>query len=283
MIVHVLRQHPILCYFQGFHDIVQVFLLVLGEHGAVPAVARVSLLRIRDYMLPSLSPASKHLRLLPAIMDLVDPKLARHLSGIRPYFALAATLTLYAHDIQEYSDIARLYDFLLAHEPVLAIYLFAAIILSRRSELLEISLEEPEMLHFTLSKLPQPLDLEALISGALDLFASIPPSRLRHFIWWRISSYSVLKTLRSIKRKQSLEVGEELFRKQSQQLRREEIQHLTFQFLFKNRGPAGSIAGALLLGAISLWLRRSGLERSLWHSLWKVKDMVGWNAYHFYA
>lgn len=38
-------------YFQGYHDIVQVLLLVLGTDAAVPAVSRLSLLRIRDFML----------------------------------------------------------------------------------------------------------------------------------------------------------------------------------------------------------------------------------------
>src|SRR5436190_20025934 len=103
-----------LCYFQVYHDIVQVLLLVLGEHAAPAAVARISLFRIRDYMLPSLSPALKHLQLLPAILNASDVKLGRRLSVTKPFFALAATLTLYAHDIQEYGDIARLYDFILS-------------------------------------------------------------------------------------------------------------------------------------------------------------------------
>ena len=211
LIVQALRQHPMLCYFQGFHDIVQVLLLVLGEDAAPPAVARISLLRIRDYMLPSLSPALKHLQILPKILESADPALATRLSSTRPFFALAATLTLYAHDIQEYSDIARLYDFILAHEPVMALYLFAAIIISRRVELLEIPIEEPEMLHFTLSKLPQPLDLENLISSALSLFGRHPPQTLPNFSWWRISSLSVLKTSRSLEHQQSLQQGEALF------------------------------------------------------------------------
>ncbi len=127
LITELLRRHPILCYFQGYHDIVQVFLLVLGVEHSMPAVAHLSLLRIRDFMLPSLRPALLHLRLLPSIIYAVDPGLCKHLSGTEPFFALAATLTLYAHDIQEYGDIARLFDFLLAREAVVSIYLFAVV------------------------------------------------------------------------------------------------------------------------------------------------------------
>jgi hypothetical protein len=273
LIIQVLRQHSMLCYFQGYHDIVQVLLLVLGEHAAPAAVARISLLRIRDYMLPSLSPALRHLQILPAILERADPCLAAHLSSTRPFFALAATLTLYAHDIQEYSDIARLFDFILGHEPVMAIYTFAAIIISRRSELLDIPVQEPEMLHFTLSKLPQPLDLEALISGTLSLFNEHPPEKLPHFTWWEISSSSVLKTSRSLDAKQTLEQGEGLFRRQAQQLRREEQRQKLMVLAWKYRHPASSIAAALLVGAAAIWLRRSGQDRFIWSFLWKVQGM----------
>jgi TBC1 domain family member 20 len=127
LIVEILRRNPFLCYFQGYHDICQVLLLVLGAESCSLAVSHLSLLRIRDFMLPSLSPALSHLRLLPPILSAVDPELCSHLSQTQPFFALAATLTLYAHDIQEYGDIARLFDVLLAREAVFSVYLFAVV------------------------------------------------------------------------------------------------------------------------------------------------------------
>lgn len=114
-------------YFQGYHDIVQVLLLVLGVNAAIPAVARLSLLRIRDFMLPTMSGTEPHLHLLPTILTAADPVLASHLSHTQPFFALPATLTLYAHEIEEYGSIARLFDFLLASEAVIPVYLFAAV------------------------------------------------------------------------------------------------------------------------------------------------------------
>ena len=128
MIKEVLRRHPLLCYFQGYHDIVQVLLLVLGANASPAAAARLSLLRIRDFMLPTMSGALSHLQLLPAILHAADAEIFQHLSQTAPfYFALPATLTLYAHDIQEYGDIARLFDFLLASEAVVSIYLYAVV------------------------------------------------------------------------------------------------------------------------------------------------------------
>lgn len=127
LITALLRHHPCLHYFQGFHDIAQVLLLVLGTNQAAPLLARLSLLRIRDFMLPSMSASESHLRLLPAILYAADPKLCGHLSELQPYFALAATLTLYAHDIEEYGGISRLFDFLLAREAVVSLYMYATV------------------------------------------------------------------------------------------------------------------------------------------------------------
>lgn len=128
VITETLRRHPLLCYFQGYHDIVQVLLLVLGAEAAPAAAARLSLLRIRDFMLPTMTGALSHLQLLPAILKAADAELFDHLSQTAPfYFALPATLTLYAHEIQEYGDIARLFDYLLTNEAVVSIYLYATV------------------------------------------------------------------------------------------------------------------------------------------------------------
>lgn len=127
LISGVLRQHPLLHYFQGFHDIAQVLLLVLGQQCSIPAVSHLSLLRIRDFMLPTMAGTEPHLHLFKHILYAVDPVLAQHLLEVQPFFALAATLTLYAHEIEEYGDIARLFDFLLANEAVMPLYLYAAV------------------------------------------------------------------------------------------------------------------------------------------------------------
>lgn len=273
VITETLRRHPMLCYFQGFHDIAQVFLLVLGVENAADAVAHLSLLRIRDFMLPSLAPSLAHLRLLPAILSSTDAGLCQHLSQTQPFFALAATLTLYAHDIQEYGDIARLFDFLLAQEAVVSVYLFAVIILSRREELFEIPADEPEMLHSVLSKLPKPLDLEALISKTMVLFSAHPPPSLPFGAWRKVSIYSVLKTTQGSIKKQSLQDGEELYEMQALQLRRAELTQHAITKLWKYRRPAGSVCLAVFLGIVSFWLRRFGADGILGPGLRRVLEL----------
>lgn len=257
LITEVLRQQPYLCYFQGYHDICQVFLLVLGPGQRVKAVSRLSALRIRDFMLPTLAPALDQLRLIPAILYTVNPQLCHHLSQTQPFFALSGTLTMYAHDIQEYGDIARLFDVLLAREAVFSVYLFAQIVLQRADELFDTPADEPEMLHSILSKLPKPLGIETLIAKTIQLFEKHPPETLR--CWRIISSSSVLKTTRWQRdaAKQTLEDGHTYFQRQVKELQRAEQRKRVMKIIWRYRKPASAVGVAVLVGVLSFYIRKS--------------------------
>jgi len=252
----VLRRNPYLCYFQGYHDICQVFLLVLPPPIRAPAVARLSALRIRDFMLPSLGPAVSQLRLIPDILRACDPQLWRHLSGTEPFFALAGMLTMYAHDITTLGEIARLFDVLLAREPVFSVYMFAAIVRSRRDELFDTPQDEPEMLHSILCKLPRPLNLEALISAARVLFEAHPPEQLR--AWRTISRASVLRTARHPEAyaTQSMADGYDYFERQVAELRWLERRDKACELLWQYRRPVRTVGLAVLVGIAAVVFRK---------------------------
>ncbi|KAM3065518.1 GTPase-activating protein gyp8 [Clarireedia jacksonii] len=278
LIIEVLRCNPYLCYFQGYHDICQVLLLVLSPQDRTPSVARLSALRIRDFMLPNLSPALAQLRLIPSIINTVNPRLCTHLSQTQPFFALSGTLTMYAHDIQEYGQIARLFDVLLARETVFSVYMFAQIVLQRSVELFETPADEPEMLHSILSKLPQPLDLESIISKTVQLFEDHPPESLPS--WKSISASSVLKTARWSEQvaNQTLEDGERFFAQQVKELqwaaKREEV----LKMLWKYRRPAKAVGFAVLVGLISFVLNRQGYVPRILrfgHAFWRYWSSEG--------
>ena len=220
-------------------------------------------------MLPTLAPALAQLRLIPAILYAVDPKLYAHLSQTQPFFALSGTLTMYAHDIQEYGDIARLFDVFLAREAVFSVYMFAQIVLQRSEELFEISADEPEMLHSILSKLPKPLDLETLITNTVKLIEKHPPGSLR--TWRSISQYSVLKTSQYPDQtsNQTLEDGENYFKRQVKELQRVEQRDKVLSTLWKYRRPAGTIGLTVLVGLLSFWLRRSSGPSGLFGAMWR--------------
>ncbi|KAF1850424.1 uncharacterized protein K460DRAFT_301456, partial [Cucurbitaria berberidis CBS 394.84] len=266
VILAVLRRHPALCYFQGYHDIVQVFLLVLGPHDAPAAVARLSLLRIRDFMLSLLDPALAQLELLRPILRAADPVLYDHLPKSQPSFALAGTITLFAHNIQDYKDITRLFDFFLARHAVMPIYLFAAVVLSKREELLEIDKEDEDILYVMLGKLPQPFDVEFHIARAIELYERLPPASLNSWEWWRISSSSVLKasaTSASLRRL-TLEDGEMFFAQQEKEVQRQQamrraakhLKYLRMRLWYYRR--YGAVSLTVLVGAYALWLGRNG-------------------------
>ena len=258
IITQTLRQYPYLCYFQGYHDIVQVLLLVLGRDMAAGAVARLSILRIRDFMLPSLTAATAHLALLPHLLRAVEPELEQRLSQTPPFFALAATLTLYAHEIETYGDIARLFDFFLAQPASVPIYFFAQVVMNRKKELLEVEEDEPEMLHSILSKLPTPLDLEGLIMQTMRLYSSCPPQQLPGNPWRNIDRNSVLKTTVNMAeiRQQTLRQGEVWFHRQGRKLQRDQNMQSMISVLRAYRRPAQSASLAVVVVAIAWWIGR---------------------------
>ena len=274
VIVSTLRRYPMLSYFQSYHDVAQVLLLVLGKQKTMIAVPRISLLRLRDYMLPTIAPARRHFELVSAIVMAADRELANHIAQAENSFALSATHSLFAHDIYNYSDIARLYDFLLAHEPIMSIYLFAAVTISRRSDLLEMAPDESDMLTFVISKLPQTIDIDARIQDALVLVRNHRPETLPGFVWRRLSQYSVLKTSRHIGQPQTLQEAESLCQKQTQQLRSLKLMQKRAMLVYRYRKPAASLTAMIMMGVLAVWLRKSGQDRTLSFMLSKASSFI---------
>ncbi|GAP82948.2 putative GTPase-activating protein gyp10 protein [Rosellinia necatrix] len=269
LITQVLREQPYLCYFQGYHDICQVLLLVLPPGLRAPAAARLSALRIRDFMLPTLAPALVQLRLIPDLVRAEDPALFAHLAQSEPHFALSDTLTMFAHNVQRYRDIARLFDALLAREQAFGLYVFACIVLGRRAELLAHGGggddDGPDMLYFVLSKLPPDLDLDAVVAGAARLFRRHPPESLP--AWRRISSASTLRTTRDPRAlaRQTLPDGRAFFDAQVRQMQWAERRQRMLRAAWANR----TVLLTILVGVGAVYLRKT----SAWTSIlaWMIR------------
>jgi hypothetical protein len=227
-------------------------------------------------MLPTFAQALAQLHLIPAILHTVSPKLWGHLAGTQPFFALSGTLTMYAHDIQEYGEIARLFDVLLAREAVFSVYMFAQIVLQRADELFETPADEPEMLHSILSKLPKPLDIETLITNTVSLFEKHPPESL--LMWRSLSRNSVMKTARHYEevRSQTLEDGKGYFEKQVKEVEWADKREKVMKVVWKYRRPARALGVAVLVGVLSFWLRKSsgpsGFFGVFWRQWWGYRD-----------
>ncbi|KAK9458309.1 rab-GTPase-TBC domain-containing protein [Dipodascopsis uninucleata] len=196
IIIAVLRLHPNLSYFQGYHDICQVIYLVFGRSASVPVIEYLSLHRLRDFMMSTLQPALDQLHLIPVLLKNIDPSMSEHLKHTKPYYALSAILTMFCHDIQSYSDICLMFDFFFGCEDAaMPIYLYTTILLSRRDEILEVPSHESEILHAIASRMPQPLpiSLSSAMAMSLSFHTQFPTSSLLP-AWGDLSPYSFLKT-----------------------------------------------------------------------------------------
>lgn len=216
-------------------------------------------------MLSTLDPAIAHLSLLHPILSTADPVLYEHLPKSQPSFALADTLTMFAHNMQNYKDITRLFDFFLARHTVMPIYFFAAAVLSRREEMLEIDKEDEDIMHAMLGKLPQPFDVEFHIARSVELYERLPPESLRSMLWWKISSSSVLKTSSTplALSRLTLEDGERWMTHQETEVRRQQALRraalrakVLSRQLWKSR-KQGALGLAVLVGIYAIWSGRN--------------------------
>jgi hypothetical protein len=119
------------------------------------------------------------------------------------------------------------------------------------------------MLHFTLSKLPSPLDLDGHILDATKLFKNHPPESLPLGAWKHIPWCSVLKTSRDTYQAYDIEDAVYLFDQQTRQIRYEERKKQAIDFVWSHRRSVGSVALAILVGAASIYLRKKGLDNEI--------------------
>ncbi|XP_018611160.1 TBC1 domain family member 20 [Scleropages formosus] len=179
IILHVLQRNPQLHYYQGYHDIVVTFLLVVGERLATILVEKLSTHHLRDFMDPTMDNTKHILNYLMPIIDRVNPEVHDFMqqAEVGTIFALSWLITWFGHVLSDFRHVVRLYDFFLACHPLMPIYFAAVIVLYREEEVLECECDMASV-HHLLSQIPQDLPYELLISRAGDLFVQFPPSEL---------------------------------------------------------------------------------------------------------
>ncbi|KAG0226257.1 hypothetical protein BGW42_003793 [Actinomortierella wolfii] len=180
VIIDVLRRHPRLSYYQGFHDVCTCLITVLGKESAALAAECMALVFFRDCMLDNLEPVLDQLSLMMEIFRLVDPEVLEFLNSTDtlPFFALSWVITWCSHDLQDFSKVARIFDFFLCFNPLMPVYFAAAVVMSRREELFRVE-RDNAMVHTFLTKFPIDCDLELIISHAHQLFTTYPPETLQ--------------------------------------------------------------------------------------------------------
>ncbi|KAK8831856.1 hypothetical protein WA577_001913 [Blastocystis sp. JDR] len=180
VIYSVLLEDPSLHYYQGFHDIVEFFLLISRfdvnwTYTMIKALIRTHL---RDYMGADLTEVERLLQLLYPILEKRAPELVPILQtpAQTPVIVLPWVITLFAHSLHSVYQVARLMDVMLLH-PLMPLYVSAAVVLHFREKLLR--MQERFQLYQLLGRLAEhELPLEKVLRDAQFFFTALPPRAL---------------------------------------------------------------------------------------------------------
>ncbi|CAM9833663.1 unnamed protein product [Pylaiella littoralis] len=178
----VVRKYDgVLNYYQGYHDVVAVLLLVTGDTKLTYALTeRASHYFFRDCMRTDFGVLTYLMHLLPAITLHFDPELSAFVSKckVEPYYCMSWVLTWFAHDLKELPAVSRLYDVLLGAHPTLILYICAAVVITARKDVLACECEFSAV-HNALSFAAKGVkDWEAVLQKAKGMFLKRPPREL---------------------------------------------------------------------------------------------------------
>jgi hypothetical protein len=126
----VLSSNPSLHYYQGFHDVVSVFFLVLEDDPlAFSCLEALASDFILDNMRENFESVIEFMKLIFVVVEEIDQELHSYLLAAKaePFFSISWLLTWFAHDISKLEDIARVYDAMLCSQPSYIVYLCSAV------------------------------------------------------------------------------------------------------------------------------------------------------------
>jgi hypothetical protein len=84
-------------YYQGFHDVCSMLLLILGERDAIDAATVLCIFWLADFMEPSLDSTLHHMNFVRALIDVHDQELSALFSSTPEFNTFFCTLGLYRH------------------------------------------------------------------------------------------------------------------------------------------------------------------------------------------
>lgn len=199
----VLAAHPEeLHYYQGYHDIASVLVLVLDQEWlAFSVLEHLSLHHIKDYLRPTLASVIERLSLLYPLLK----RAGRHALvdclndvSVEPYFAISWLITWFAHDISKFAHVTRLFDLFLSSHCLMPLYFGAALMIHFESDILNWQ-RDYAVYHSSLLRLPEKIssrELDRVIRLTLQLQARVTPDSL-HSTSFRFSPLNYLCAVKS--------------------------------------------------------------------------------------
>ena len=186
-------------YYQGFHEVAEVVLHVLGfdkERDAVVICEKFVTHYFFDATRPRLDAVALALRLIVPLIFAIDSQLATTIfaPGLlqgssdlvrEPVWALSWIVTWFAHDLDDLDLILLIWDAILrVGHPAFPLYIAAALVVHLERELSFVDDDEDDrwpMLYSQLSKLPSRAtkdDWLLILETATNLFHRVPPDAL---------------------------------------------------------------------------------------------------------
>lgn len=139
LIVKVLRNNPKLNYYQGYHDIATIILLVFenDEESAFKFLQHLSLFHLRDHMLPSIESTIDQLHLIYDLIEKTDPLMFKLIKFLDPSFSISFIISMFSHNIEKFDEILLVWDFIFSENSmILLIYIFSSILIYYKFEIL---------------------------------------------------------------------------------------------------------------------------------------------------
>lgn len=169
LIVKMLRKYPSLNYYQGYHDIASIILIIcydnslqststssssmtIDEELAFLILEKLTIFHLRDYMITDINLSINHLKLIPTLLEEIDTsffELIKQTSNsylafdgltydYTFYQALSSILTMFSHDVNNLHQLLVIWDFILGHDSVLtSIYIYVSILLFSKDKIFE--------------------------------------------------------------------------------------------------------------------------------------------------
>ncbi|KAJ2725566.1 GTPase-activating protein gyp8 [Coemansia sp. Benny D115] len=197
VVTRTLRSYPWLRYYQGFHELSMTFLCVFGsERPATEAAKMVALFFVRDAMANDFERVLQQLRLLYVILETTSPEVHRLLVDldVPEFFAISWVLTWFAHDLDDFETICRIYDFLITMPPMQVVYMAAAMIKQHEKEILGYE-RDFAVVHTELAKLPRKIQSwQLVIEDSYYMQIDFPPTKLQHMGGCHLPKLSAVNT-----------------------------------------------------------------------------------------
>lgn len=157
-------------YYQGFHDICSILVLILDDSSACVAAERLALYHLNDFMKSSMDSVLPYLNYVYVLLSKIDPDIYQSIikTGTPPYFSLSWLLTWFSHDIKNLNHVYYLFDVILKQNPMFPLFLIVSMIHMNRQSLL--AMDATDDLYQQLSKLPSCSNVFLLVNHCFQLF-----------------------------------------------------------------------------------------------------------------